>query len=75
MALSLPRAAAVDAGVADRAPVAVDPLEDAGGLGLDEPPLVAAALIGRRGRRILGNAHEHHLVSHGAGRLGDAAPL
>jgi hypothetical protein len=75
VALSLPRAAAGDAGVADRPPLAVDPLEDAGRLGLDEPPLVAAARFGRRGRRILGTAHEHHLVSHGAGRSGDAAPL
>jgi hypothetical protein len=75
VALSLLRPAAVDAGVADRPPLAVDPLEDAGGLGLDEAPLVAAALIRRRGRRILETAHEHHLVSHGAGRLRDAAPL
>ncbi len=58
IALSLPRAAAVDAGVADRLPLAVHALEDAGRLGLDEPPLVAAALLGRWGRRILGNAHE-----------------
>jgi hypothetical protein len=58
VALSLLAGVAVDAGVADGPPRAVDALEDTGRLGLDEPPLVAAALLGRRGRRILGNAHE-----------------
>jgi hypothetical protein len=72
VALSLSPGAAEDADVADRPPGTVHALEDAGGLGLAEPPLVAAAWIGRSGRRILGNAHEHHLVSRGRAVL--AAP-
>jgi hypothetical protein len=65
VALSLPPGTAEDADVADRPPRAVHALEDARHLRLLEPPLVAAAWIGRVGRRILGNAHELHLVSRG----------
>jgi len=72
VALSLPPGAAEDGDVADRPALAINALEDAGRLGLAEPPLVAAAGIGRVGRRILGNAHEHHLVSRGRAVL--AAP-
>jgi hypothetical protein len=71
-ALALPAGAAEDADVADHVALSAEPLEDARGLGLDEPPLVTAAWTGRRSRRILGNAHEHHLVSRG--RIVSATP-
>ena len=72
MTLSLPPCGAEDADVADRLALAVHALEDARRLGLAEPPLIAAAWIGHRGRRILRNAHEHHLM--GRGRVVCAAP-
>jgi hypothetical protein len=75
VALSLLSGAAEDAGVADRPALAVDALKDAGGLGLDEPPLVAAASNGLRGRRILGNAYELVPREPGAGRCRGAAPF
>ena len=75
VALSLPARAAEDADVADRPPCAVHALEDAGRLGLSEPPLVAAAWIGNRDRRILGSAHELLPREPGAGRSTGAAPF
>lgn len=47
VALSLPAGAAENGDVADGPALAVNALEDAGRLGLPEPPLVAAAWIGR----------------------------
>src|ERR1700679_1607907 len=75
VALSLLARAAEDADVADRLPLAVYALEDAGGLGLDEPPLVAAAWNGRRGRRILRNAHELTPREPGGGPLSRRRPV
>ena len=72
VALSLSPAGAEDADVADRPALAVDALEDARRLRLSQPPIIAAAWTALAGRRTLGNAHEHHLVSRG--RVVCAAP-
>src|ERR1044072_3847663 len=71
----LPPGAAENAYVTDGPAFAVHTLEDAGRLSLPEPPLVAAAWISLRGRRILGNAHELVPREPGAGRSTGAAPF
>src|SRR5260221_8956016 len=61
--------------VADRLAIGIDPPGDAGGLGLLEPPLVAAAPAVRTDSRILRNGHELSPREPGAGRFGGAAPF